>query len=577
MAFPVLLSVNDWRKNTKGYPDGEVESLLSAIYDSKTIYERFDSLIDLFNHCEKQQPGGTHYSELASSVLAIIGHIIDDDKLDSIRKKITAREKIRRYDPYFMPWARPNPIDVSNDMLSLVKEAQDVMLNEISQFHKQLKKSSNLLKYGGRNTNSDIDYLALRSNVEEKSYDVEELEAFRAIPHKSKLLKLEVAHSGDNRRLSFNYLDTANLSIKAYDTLVQKPENYPQTGIYTVHVNGGIFIGRSLAPQRISTLFDPEAILHPSYSDNYSGMPLFMAGQTRVSQGNVLMIDGASGHYAPDDAQTSQAISFFKTTGIVNNHSLLSYYRPQKGSDEKEYTPIKCTQLEAKLLDFCVLNKIDSRQVTQHFLKELAPKFYVPYMLQSNIIEQINIWGREKAVIWDRPSPQLLALTEAVEQFSKFADYQQPELTIAILNKVDEAISDWYSYHQRSGTGSRREKAVNNLERRILEQRMYYASYLFLKNYSEEGSVAYQGLITEFLNYQIDLQTFISELNKLNHPSPPLKFFSEEVDKRQAPPEELSQFYELISRKIESVETLREINFQLNKMNNMSDESLQLT
>lgn len=580
MAFPILLSINDWRNKSKNHPDDEVEKLLRAIYDSKTIYKRFDKLIALLEYCEKKSADDGLYTELASSIVAIIGHIIDDDNQASLKEKIAARKNLREYDPFYMPWVRPNPGDVDNNPLSLYETLSDKKPDVINEgfvkFKERLKNSSNLLTFGGRHADNETNVWNLRTNVGEKYYDEQELEAFRAIPYKSKLLKVEILNSRDNRRLSFSHFSTASLSIKAYDTFLLQSEDYLQTAIYTVHTNGSIFIGRSLAPQRISMLFDPEAILHPSYSDNYSELPLFMAGQIKVSTGVVQMIDGASGHYIPDYEQTSQANSFFKTLGFINNHTLLSYYRPNKGSNKKEFTSQKCTQLEAMLLDFNALNAGDLRQITKNYLKTNNPIFHTVYILQSRINNELDMWKKESSVIFDRPSLQFLKLNKAVEKFSKFGDCQHPDLCLALLTEVNEAINEWSQYHQTSGKRSRRLGAVGNLEKRVLEQRLYYSSHVFLNNYSRGIPKAYQAVITDFLSYKTDLPTTIEELKKLaSSPSP--KFFSEEKAQSDDLPEELSHFFNLISRKIDSIETLKEINVRLDAMNEEFNESSLLT
>ena len=109
MAFPVLPSVNDWLKKSKQHPDRVVEKYLRAIYDAQTIYERFDGLIELLYHCDEHEKDHKNYTRLKKTVLDVIGYIINDDNVETIREKITARVVIRDFAPFFMPWLRPAP------------------------------------------------------------------------------------------------------------------------------------------------------------------------------------------------------------------------------------------------------------------------------------------------------------------------------------------------------------------------------------------------------------------------------------------------------------------------------------
>ncbi|WP_019217305.1 hypothetical protein [Legionella tunisiensis] len=91
MTFPVLQSVNDWLKKSKHHPDRNVENYLRAIYNAQTIYERFDSLIELLHYCDEHTADHKNYVELKATVLDVIGHIIDEENIAVIREKIAAR------------------------------------------------------------------------------------------------------------------------------------------------------------------------------------------------------------------------------------------------------------------------------------------------------------------------------------------------------------------------------------------------------------------------------------------------------------------------------------------------------
>lgn len=530
MVFPILPSVNDWRKKSKQHPDRAVEDYLRAIYGAQTIYERFDGLIELLQYCDEHDADHENYSKLRTTVLEVIGHIIDTRDEAAIREKIAARVAIRDFDKFFMPWARPIPGDVSNDPLALYDHVKEEPAERIEvhfkRFYARLKASKNLLPYGGKDAGNDMMIYGLRSKVDTAQHGIEALEEFRVIPNNTNLLKLQTLDKGDNQRLTFSYATTEHLSIKAYDSFMQSKQDFSMTGIYTVHINGGMFMGRSVAPERTSFFSDDKAILHPSYADHYTRIDLFMAGQIKVIDGKIIMVDGASGHFLPDYEQTSLAISFFEKLGIVNNLTEFPYYRPTKGSDERDYTPMKCIWLAAMLLDYCLLNKgVDSRDTD--YLKEHAPMLYTIIQLQSNINDELARWLDQSAVFFNRPSPHTLKLNNAVEIFSRFGKYNQPEFTLSLLADVEACINEWNASHSREKTTSRRQSAVDLLEIRVMEQTLYYKFYLLLSDpsYTQGDPTPYTTIIDNFLQRKIDLKMFIEQVKPLlGRPGP--QFFS---------------------------------------------------
>nr|HAT8714132.1 hypothetical protein [Legionella jordanis] len=531
MPFPTLLSVDDWKRKTKTNPDKEAEQLLRSVYNARTIYERFDHLIHLLHHAESQ-PSSPNHQELASSVIDVIAHIINGKDAEEIREKIALREKIRPYDSFFMPWARPQPGDVSNDPVNLFVIHQERPSEEIQEqfnkFHSNLKRSANLLKLGGRD--SEDNFWAYRSKVEEKSYSAEELEEFRILPYQSKLIKFKITGKQDERRLGFDYVSTDKLAIKAKDTFTMQDEDYKQRGIYTVHCNGSFFLGRSLAPDRTSILFDPEAILHPSYADSYSHLPMFMAGQAEIPRGEPQMIDGGSGHFKPDYEQTNQAMAFFRDLGIINNHTKIPYFALSE--NKRIYSDQNMIELTALIKDYISINRLDPRSVTLEYIKAHAPALHTHYQMQSLINDEWMKWQKESSVIFDYPSDRTLRLHEVVERFSKFGNYRHPEKTLALLQNVQEAINNWNQFHAISGRSSRRQEAVNNLEKRIQEQMCFYNMRLMFNERQEDIPVLYKRIVDDFLTGKTGLKEMISALQQQLH-SREYGFFSTSLKREQ--------------------------------------------
>ncbi|QBR83448.1 hypothetical protein E3983_03165 [Legionella israelensis] len=507
MPLPTLLSVNEWRKKSS---DEIAAGLLRNVYDATTIYDRFDKLIELYEHCREKS--GPEYENLSQALLSIIGHIINDDDPASIKGKIEARKNIKAYDSYYMPWPHPEieGIDDPLDIYNVHKDSAEELSSAFKIRSQKLKdnKDQQLLK----NHAHGEEFQGYRSSAPEERYSGEELEAFRVIPYQFKLLKLNVSNKGDNRKLSFTYADTEKLSIKAGDE--SYPETYEKKGIYTIHVNGSFFIGESLASGRrsfIAKMLDEAAILHPSYSDP-SGLPLFMAGQTQVFSGDSHMIDGASGHFLPDQEQTERAMNYLRRIGTVNNHTLLAYYTP-----EGKYTEHKMTEADALATDYIVANQLDPRTLTTKWLKKKVPA----YNLQLSINNEMRQWQKESWVFLSTPSAQTLSLNESVEHFSKFARHNEPEKTLQLLEDIQQKIRDWKKYHADTGISSRRAEAVNKLEARVKEQIQYYSTYLRIQQYVDEhGEDTSPTFFNDFLKYKIDLEKLREETeSQISHKS----------------------------------------------------------
>ncbi|WP_115330717.1 hypothetical protein [Legionella busanensis] len=497
--------------------DNNIVELLKNIYEAKTIYTQFDKLTELLNFLENNKLEGAIYTELNTSILAVIGHIINEDDEVKIREKVTAREKIKKFDPYYMPWIRPEPGDLSNDLFALfqsVKQQSDADIKStFATFFKKLKSSKNLLKLGGRNKSED-DFWAYRqeSDIEEAHYNLEELEQFRVIPYQGKLLKLTNIENGENKRLTFEYASTKHLTLKAFDDFFKRSQDYPKRGIYTIHINGSMFVGPSLAPQRTSIFFNPKAILHPSFSDSYARIPLFMAGQIEIEQGEAGLLDSGSGHYLPDYEQTQLANLFFKVIGIISNRTKLTFFRliDQERVFDADFN---CTELEALIKDFCLINKIDPRIVTLDYLGTAAPSLYTHYKMQAQINNELVLWQKESFVFFSTLSVQTLKLNQEIEKFSKYGQYTNPEYTCDLLLNIQKAIDEWNRYHQQSKITSKRQSAVNNLEKRVQQQLIYYTTKLLLRNLSEEPMPEpQQKWVKQFLKGKMDIAKAAQEI-----------------------------------------------------------------
>lgn len=522
MPFPTLLSVNDWRSKTKSNPDKEVERMLGQVYDAKTIYTRLDHLINLLAFAESK-PHNRIYGDLSSSVLSVIGHLLNESEPDKIREKIAARELLKDLAPYYIPWARPNFGDTSNDPLAFYETIQhhskDQQIAAFAQFRKNLKESEDLLTLGGRNSDATNNFWAYRQEkgVEEKSYNEEELEQFRALPHQGKLIKLMTSGAKDNRHITFEPFSTNKLTMKAYDTMMLAPKDYSRRGIYTIHVNGSIFIGQSVAPKRTREwfIFNPYAIIHPSYSDSYSGLPLFMAGQTEISaDGEVILLDSGSGHFAPDYEQTQQANNFLREElGIINNFTRVSYFRPVGGRGKREFDDGDYNELESIIKDYIIINHLDTRLVTLEYLRDNAPKLYTYVLMQEKIHSEVAQWIKDSKEYFSFASPYPL-IDEAVEQFSKFARYQNPRETLELLLEVQQTIDAWRHEHEGSNLSSRRQQAVDKLENRIQNHILYYQSKLLL-NELKPIPALYKKIMERFISGMTDLNNTIKSIERL--------------------------------------------------------------
>ncbi|KTD43051.1 hypothetical protein [Legionella parisiensis] len=523
MPFPTLISVNDWRSKTKRNPDKEVERMLGNVYDAKTIYTRFDHLTELLDYAESK-PHNQTYGDLSSSILSVLGHLLNESDPDKIREKIAARQLLKDLDPYYMPWTRPNPGDASNDPFAFYQTIQhrskDQQIAAFAQFKQNLKESDNLLTLGGRKSDTGNNFWAYRQEkeVEEKAYNEEELEQFRALPHQGKLIKLVTSGSKDNRHLTFEPFSTNKLTIKGYDTMMLATKDYPKRGIYTVHVNGSIFVGQSVAPQRTNEwfIFNPYAILHPSYADSYSDLPLFMAGQIEVSDdGDVMMLDSASGHFVPDYEQTQQANTFLREElHIVNNFTKVTYFRPVgRGKREFDDADVNCSELKAMIKDYIVIKHLDARLLSFEYLRDNAPKLYVYATMQDKIHSELFQWRKDSKEFFSFTSP-FTPIDKAVEKFSKRARYQDPDATLELLFEVQQTIDTWKEEHEGAKLSSQRQHAVNSLENRIQGHILYYQSKQLLSDL-KSIPVPYDKIMGDFISGTKDLSQTIDRIERL--------------------------------------------------------------
>jgi hypothetical protein len=500
MLYPRLPSVNDWNKANKS--DKEISSLLSAVYDAETLYERFDKLIALYEYCENKSGS---YAQLAEVTLKVIGHIIDEQDEQQVKHKIEARKAVRAYDYSYLPCARPTLSGVSNDPYALFLENQELNEEEIKAIFdnhdRKIYQEGDILKLGGKSDN----FSKLKSKY--KTFNETELEAFRVTPNNNRLTKLKINGKGDSRTLSFDTFDTQSLTVKT-TSFMQDDLNIERTGLYSLHVNGSLFVGQGVAPERTSSLFNRDPLLHPSYSyDAFHQLTPFMAGMIKVSAGSIETISGNSGHYQPDYQQYDRALIFFKSLGIVNNLTALTYYEPTKEGVRK-FTTQNLTEIQAFVRDQLIFNDLDIRTVqAPDFLRGKLPEVYTKFQWQLAINSEVYIWRQESNTGMTNPSVATIKINQAVESFSRLAQFSNPNQALELLQNVYDTTEEWFRFHEIKKLSSRRTAAVEKLQVRILQQMVAFKFYNLIKMILEkddEPATLIKKILIDFVRYKAD-------------------------------------------------------------------------
>lgn len=494
MSFPRLISIHEW-KSTHQEDDKKAQAVtqrLNDVYAATTIYHRFDYLIELYDHCVKNE-----YPDLQRNVMDIFKYLLDDDNERQIEKKLKQRKRVREFDPCYMPWHRPQlSNDIHNDPHQIYQEVMEETTSEylieknltdaFKQFYAAIKENDLTLK--------EIDLYSQRNDIKDnvKRFTKKELEAYRVIPSHGKLISLVNDGKGDNRHLTFTPLQTASLSIQSLDEETQTPSDIKDHGIYVIDIDGSMFVGPSIHPERINgleaTLLGKQPILHPSYCRYLNGVKPFMAGQIGgVVDGVVHEIDAASGHFKPDHTQNSLAMRFLKKIGIVHNNTRQQFFHPV----HQKFMHFRAAKTEYKAFRYHTLHGKSIMDEKNEFRHQ--------YLAQTIINQEYARWMKESSVsLFNNPSAHTLRINKTVQAYSNNAKIKNAADTVELLDNALLAIEDWHRYHQENSLNSRRTPAVNALEERLLQQKLYF---MLRDVCGQSGST--HPLINAFMDFKI--------------------------------------------------------------------------
>jgi hypothetical protein len=451
---------------------------------------------------------------LRSTLVNIMMHILDDKNRDSIKQKILARKQVREFDKEYMPWHRPvlSP-ELNND--------PRVLFDQLSREHDGKENKTELIRQGFKDHANHISRSGSLLDVNEyqqmedakhriQYYTETEVEKFRVIPCDGKLIALKVdGNNIDEQQLTFEYFDSANLSIK-YKKMDGSNQSLKNRGIYVIDINGGIFVGPSLHPECLgqlsSLVLDTSGILHISYTAHMTARP-FMAGQIgEVVRGEAGDLDGGSGHYKPSFRHWTRAFTFFKALKITHNNTKLQSYHPES----QYFLDARYTEIDYEIYKYAVHNKLEIQMVTFDYLKANNPQLYNRYRLQVDINTQYRRWLQESNVIFTQPSNATLNLNDAMEKYSAYARIADIDSALTLVQQALSVVSAWNNYHRSAKKSSRRSEAVKALEIRLVDHVIHFKLHKLLMPFKNDHAI-----ISDYLDYKITKEELCAGLQKI--------------------------------------------------------------
>ncbi|RDI48594.1 hypothetical protein [Aquicella lusitana] len=532
--------------------------------------------MDLYDLCSGKK--NVEYQDLADKVLAIFKHILNVESADEVGEKLARRKIMRRFDPSYIPWARPKTVSGAFiDPYPMVKQAtqnnesEQTIFDAVQNFYKRINDSDDLLNINYMQECSDD-----KSTIEIKSFDYQELEQFRVYPYQGKLIKMLMEGSGDNQHLSFDFFESTKLVMKGYYPALKQKWDLKNRGIYLIHADGSFFAGSSIHPQRVSLLDlffrGQQPIIHPSYrgclkqdskDKNYPNLAPYMAGEIGDAVKGVLgEIDAASGHFKPSYQQARCSVQFLRDMGLAHNLTRVTFY-----DREGVFTHLHTTENEKMLFDYALengnsdikklmdiiikYNKKDYiEEVKQTLLKTFrdeAKPVYHAYQWQDEINQFYARWMSDSKVYGSTPSRVTLELNRAVEKLSFYAIISDPDNALSYLQRALDAVESWKKFHDKGsgGSSSLREKAVKKLEKDLRKQVFNFELIKLCKLSKSKNKI-----VMQLLKGEINQDEFIQAVREEkagDMPKKPLFFSSPSLEHDDFPFHMIAKYAENFS------------------------------
>ncbi len=288
MPIHKLITPSEWKKISSSTPiaDQAIQTGLDKVYMNKTIYERLDNLIALYEACKTHQPKQEPVTELEQQVakfISIIGNSSDINQIISSRKEMrdtwsnfipnTSLEHVR---PFKSDQSRQDKIKqrITDHLVAL----RHKKLLDVSTEDKQMDK---LLKV--------------------KMLTPLEKEAYRVIPSDGLLWQLKQPEDSE-KELKIEPFDTTELVAHGKAT---------GTSIFILSPQGELFAGSS----------EIGKFHHSSFQ---SGGYVSYGGTMKVDQGKLSYIDDYSGHYQPHAPQFFNVLKEFKSRNLIKEDTLIN-------------------------------------------------------------------------------------------------------------------------------------------------------------------------------------------------------------------------------------------------------------
>lgn len=291
----------------------KIYDALIAVFQAKTIYERFDALCQLIDNCDQ------HLSQLTTSdekladlrdrALKMAMAVVDTKDILEFNEKRKKRAKYKKIDSEYMPWN--TPFDREH---ILNAESRKDFLRRSWQDRNITRKKSLLLHY--------LNYIVDKAD-HVRYLTKEERENNRIFPSNSKLMRFRFSHPPTP--LNPNPSPYTSLYLENYDTKNYAAHAHAGTALLVITLKGDMFAGSSIACKFY-------------HSSLVNGGPVMFAGAVQVTGGHLKEVTNRSGHYRPTRNHVIQVIDFFRECGLLKSKpSVICMTLPDFAQEKIEY------------------------------------------------------------------------------------------------------------------------------------------------------------------------------------------------------------------------------------------------
>jgi len=383
---------------------------LSAVYAAKTLADRFDQLTKLYFICEhlskKSDDELTH--SLQAQALNFIKGMSNASDTSEALKAVEQRKKRQAINPDYIP---------NKYLTDAVPDSRNAYL--INVFKKGAKGiASKKIKPMGKAYQHEAE------TTEVEYLDPVERERYRVFPVGCKLCHFVQTGTGESAKLALNEFSSSGKYI------------------YVINSKGEMFVG------------EPE-IFKFHHSSFTSGGFVLCAGEIKVNNGTIELINNNSGHYKPTLPNLLQAMKFILQNGLMHDKIKVTMVNPE--------SPL-LPQIELNVQTF--LKQAEKNlQLQSKQLKEDTGELIYKQGKQKIILEKIAIAPKKFFNFFTRPKP-----------IKSYSDAELSKMSYKELSKLNIKLREFASKCQEKvemlkGTDQILEKAryVDHYQRALYD------------------------------------------------------------------------------------------------------------